>query len=79
MQSFGDGARAEVYVHWKKGGAHVFVAEQVGDTTVFIDPQTGADDVRHYFDDVRYGATMFARIDDKPVKDLIDECVQNGR
>ena len=79
MKSYGDGSRAEVYVQWKNGGAHVFVAEQVRGKTVFIDPQSGNEDVSHYFNDVKHGATLFARIDNLAVKDLIEECVQNRR
>ena len=55
------------------------VAEQVRDKTVFIDPQTGNEDVSHYFNDVKHGATWFARIDNLAVKELIEECVQNRR
>lgn len=43
MRSWGDGARAEIRVAWKRrnGNGHVFFAEQEGDRTVFICPQTG--------------------------------------
>lgn len=42
MKAWGDGARAEVRVVWKGAkSAHVFVAEQIGGKTVFMDPQSG--------------------------------------
>lgn len=79
MAGWGDGARAEVYVNWKNGGAHVFIAEQVNGQTRFLDPQSGAPDYRSKFASVKSGYTMFARIDNLSVLDAIEECVENVR
>lgn len=85
MSGYGDGARAEIYVHWKKeygGHAHVFVAEQVNGKTMFIDPQSGKTDVSEYFSRCRPSETKIARIDNLRPTALIDECAkprQNNR
>ena len=43
MASAGDGTRAAIIVGWKnRAGGHVFVAEQVGGKTRYVDPQDGA-------------------------------------
>ena len=79
MAEWKDGARCEIYVQWKKGGAHVFVAEQVNGETRFYDPQKGSADCASCFERVKTGTTEFARIDNLPVSDFIRECVQNVR
>lgn len=79
MQKFGDGARAEVYVEWDgpPGSApHVFVAEQVNGSTVFIDPQNGDSDVERYFSYVKQGETRMCRIDNLVASDKIFECCE---
>ena len=55
----------EVYCIWKKGGAHVFCAEKKGNNIKFFDPQTGAEDVKHYIDEMMYTGTGIIRIDNK--------------
>lgn len=42
MAQWGDGARCEIFVAWKRnhGNGHFFVAEQVDGHTVFYDPQS---------------------------------------
>lgn len=76
MKQWGDGARAEVYVSWsgRNSGAHVFVAENRDGKVVYLDPQTGKEDVSGYFKLVRKGSTMIARIDNLDPSDLIDGC-----
>lgn len=77
MKRFGDGARAEVYIQWQgKNDAHVFVAEQIGGKTVFIDPQNGNVDVRWYFDYALEGKTELCRIDNLEFTELIEECCE---
>ena len=63
MKKFGNGARAEIYVAWQQGGAHVFAAENRNGEIYFLDPQTGELDVEYYFDNVRDGLTMLLRMD----------------
>lgn len=77
MREYGDGSRAIIRVHWKgrDAGGHVFMAEQVGDTTRFVDPQTGATDCSSCFGDVRKGETYILRVDDKETTDLIEKAV----
>lgn len=79
MKTWGDGARAEVYVAWENGGAHVFVAEQANGKTYFFDPQTGSNNCRGHFANALEGRTMFARIDNLSVTDAIDGFVENER
>lgn len=79
MATWGDGARAEVYVVWKNGGAHVFIAERINGQTHFFDPQSGSSDFRNKFAGVKSGYTMFARIDNLSVLDAIEDCVENVR
>ena len=63
MKLFGDGARAEVYVAWQDGAAHVFVAENRNGKIHFLDPQTGELDVEYYFEHVLSGLTKLLRMD----------------
>ena len=79
MATWGDGARAEVYVAWKTGGAHVFIAEQRNGKTVFLDPQKGIENCEEYFTRAAKSYTMFARIDGKAPCDDIGIFVENAR
>ena len=79
MASWGDGARAEVYVKWVDGASHVFVAEQKNGHTAFIDPQTGNADCSSYFTKIVDSSTMFARIDNLEPIDEIDDFVEDVR
>ena len=45
----GDGARHVVYAKWNNDKAHVFIAENIGGTTQYIDPQSGKLDVSGHF------------------------------
>lgn len=78
MADWGDGARAVVRVLWKGGhSGHVFIAEQKGNGTIFLDPQSG-----HYVDIDKYmgaaikGKTKLMRVDDLKPSQLITKCVQ---
>jgi hypothetical protein len=84
MDSYGDNARAEVYVWWApdhttgaERGAHVFVAERIGGKTRFIDPQNGVKDCSNYFTMARSSSTMIARIDDLAPSKMLNDCIQN--
>ena len=75
MKSFGDGARAEVFVAWDDNSAHVFVAENQNGDIRFLDPQTGDTDVEYYFDNVKGGLTNLLRMDNlEPNEKLIKWC-----
>lgn len=74
MRRWGDGARAEVYVNWTKGNAHVFVAENRNGKVVYIDPQNGVEDASGYFKKAKRNCTMIARIDNLNPSKLIDGC-----
>lgn len=65
MASYGDGARAVVYVKWKgRNSAHVFIAEQIDGVTHFIDPQAGKTiDVDHYMSMASPKYTRMYRVD----------------
>lgn len=77
MKAYGDGARAIVRVQWQGGGGHVFIAEQVGDATQFIDPQSGTRDCSAYFGKgmIKPAYTRLLRIDNRKFTDLIEKCV----
>ena len=79
MKKFGDGARAIVRVRWegKNAGGHVFIAEQRGNDTVFLDPQTNKEGVEYYFKRVKKADTYLLRIDDRPFTDNIKKCCKN--
>ena len=78
MSAYGDGARAIIRVRWQSGGGHVFIAEQVGGVTRFVDPQPGETDVKYYFNRgmIKPSETRLLRIDDKDFTDLIKDCVK---
>lgn len=76
MKSWGDGARAEVYVAWKAGSAHVFMAENHAGVITFIDPQTGSMNASNYFNLIKPSRTMICRLDQLTPTDLIKDCCQ---
>ena len=78
LKAWGDGARAEIYVAWKGrgAGAHVFVGENSGGTIRFLDPQSGALDVSHYFKHAKTGSTLICRIDGLDPTDYILGCCE---
>lgn len=78
MNSWGDGARAQVVVYWNSphGGGHTFIAEQRDGKTIFSDPQTGRMDVSKYFSRVVPNTTKFCRIDNLNFSKHIDVCYQ---
>jgi hypothetical protein len=77
MDKWGDGSVAEVKVIWKKGGAHVFVAQRVNGAVRFVDPQNGSINCEEYFTNAVIGATIMARIDVLQPTDLIRKCIKN--
>lgn len=79
MSNYGDGSGAIVRVRWQSPDrGHVFIAEQEGQTTHFIDPQIGNRDCSDYFNPgrIKTSKTFLLRIDDKEFTDLVERCVQ---
>ena len=75
MRKWGDNARGEVYVVWKNGDSHVFVAENRSGSIHFLDPQSGELDVEYYFENVKDGLTQLWRIDEpEPNETYIKLC-----
>ncbi len=79
MGEWGDGARAEVYVAWNKGGAHVFVAENINGRIQYICPQSNSVDYSLAFEEAVEGMTVVARIDHLEPSDMIGECCESRR
>lgn len=69
LQNSPEGARYAIYVKWKgRGkGAHVFIAEKLNGSVKYMDPQTGRQDVEHYFQKGSPGNFGFFRMDDKNI------------
>lgn len=65
MAGYGNGARAVVYVVWKGArSAHVFMAEQQGGKTIYMDPQTGKHvNIDSYLSSAIKSYTEISRID----------------
>jgi hypothetical protein len=78
MNGYGDGARAVVYVVWKGArSAHVFMAEQQGGKTVYMDPQTGRHvNIDNYLNSAIKGRTEISRIDNLKPSDYIKGCAK---
>ena len=79
MKEWGDGARCEICVVWKRSGAHVFMAEQVEGKTIFLDPQTNTVYSESVFDDVRKTYTKYFRTDNLDFNDNIIDCCLNRK
>lgn len=80
MASWGDGSRAIVRVQFQKwfgGGGHVFIAEQRGGKTYFVDPQCNDRDCSGYFACAKKLETYCMRVDNLQVTDLIKKAVTN--
>ena len=67
-----------MFVVWKNGDAHVFVAEQVNGETIFIDPQNSSADASKYFGSASKGFTSILRIDNNKPTEVILDCCDNG-
>ena len=64
-----NGSRYVIYCKWKgrNSGAHVFVAEKVGNVVRYVDLQSGRKDASVHFLNARKGEFGFFRMDDKPL------------
>ena len=78
LQKCGDGARVEIAIVTDKG-SHIFAAEQIGEKTIFIDPQKNLVSVENYFDMNLLDKTKFCRIDNLDFSTLIKDCVKGAR
>lgn len=76
MKAWGNGARAEIYVAWKGGGAHVFIAENDNGVIKYICPQSGRKDYSYRFQDVCDGTAGIARIDNLKPSKWITHCCE---
>ena len=81
MRNFGDGAKAVVYVVWKRDKtAHAFIAEQVGSKTKFVDPQTGQHvNIASYLKRAIKGNTEISRIDNLEPSKYINGAVKRRK
>lgn len=81
MSSYGDGARAVVYVVWKGArSAHVFMSEQQNGKTVYMDPQTGRHvNIDSYLNEAIKGRTEISRIDHLKPTDYINGCAKRRK
>lgn len=78
MSGYGDGARAIVRVRWKKEHGHVFIAEQMHGSTVFLDPQSGEKFVARYFNLAKTEGVHPLRTDDAEFSDLVTSAVRKA-
>lgn len=74
IAGYGEESRAVIYVAWKNGGAHVFIAEHKNGKTTFIDPQSGKTDVANYFNQAKPESIRYCRIDNLKFSDYIKGC-----
>lgn len=80
MQMYGDGARAVVAVQWEGiNYGHVFIAEQRGAETWFVDPQTNDIAYDGWELRIRTVGSYLLRVDDKDFTDLVLEAVRNAK
>ncbi len=64
-----DGSRHIIYAQWKRGGAHVFIAEKENGVIRFVDPQSAKVDCSSHFDKAVDGRFGIFRLDDKDITD----------
>ena len=77
MAKWGDGSRAKIFVQWKGGGGHFFIAEQSNGKTIFKCPQSGCaydSTIWKHVKDSRFNA--FLRTDNLEFNDKISESIQ---
>lgn len=63
--------RYEIYVQWKGGGAHVFMAERNAAGFRIFDPQTGSSDAWSYLTRAKEDSIRILRTDDKIINPRI--------
>ena len=78
LRKCGDGTRVEIAIVTSKGN-HIFAAEQIGEKTIFLDPQRNLINVEKYFDMDLLDKTEFCRIDNLCFSALIKDCVEGAK
>lgn len=74
MSKFGNGSRVIVHVKWRNGPeSHVFIAERIRGKVYFIDPQSGAANVVHFFDIIDPSFCEICRVDNLEFSQKIRE------
>nr|MBP3282890.1 hypothetical protein [Treponema sp.] len=79
MQEWGNGARCTIFVLWKKLGGHIFMAEQIDNKTVFLDPQINKIYNENVFDKAQLSYTKIFRTDNLEFSDEIIDCCYNRK
>lgn len=74
LKEWGPGARGEVYVQWKRGSAHVFMAENDGGSLKIFCPQSNRTYNLRDFERIKPSKTLICRLDNCEPTDLIKEC-----
>lgn len=79
MKNSPDGTIVQIRCIWNTGNmGHTFVAEKINGKTHYMDPQTGNNNVAHYFKSMKKNQTTFWRIDNAaPNDDYIKYCCKN--
>ena len=80
MDTWGEGARAEIYIKFafNENLAHAFAAIRENGVTMFLDPQTG-EEIGWIFDCVKTGKTEVARIDNLAPTNFIIYCCEGRK
>jgi hypothetical protein len=74
---WGEGARGTIYGAWVTGGAHYFSVEVSGGRVMFVDGQSGKDDVRGYFNGMKPASLKYGRLDNLKPTDAVKNAVKN--
>lgn len=78
MQSYGEGARAVIYVAWnnKEKTAHVFNAEYINGSVHYIDAQVGdVVNIKNTINAARPTKTYISRVDNLEPNDIIEKAI----
>lgn len=77
MRIYGNHSRAIIKVNWRhKPKGHLFIAENIDDEVYFVDPQTGEEDVRWYFQQINPHHVSLMRIDCIRFTELVQACCE---
>lgn len=79
IEAWGNGARGIIGGKWKGDGGHYFNFEVIDNKCVFVDPQTGSYDVKHYFEHLVPNKIYYGRTDNlEPSEFVKDACKNKG-
>lgn len=77
MHLYGNHSRAIVKVNWpRRAKGHLFMTENIDDAIYFVDPQTGDDDARWYFQYVDTNCVVIMRTDCARLTGLARQCYE---